>query len=186
MTTIQSKKVNAWRSKTKSIIINIMGGKCIICGYCKSTRALALHHLVPSEKEFQISSIKASRFAWSKIIKELQKCILVCHNCHCEIHDGLVIISNKSIIDDKFFNYDYAFSIHKKDKLYDECPICHKSKPIQLKHCSKECANRSQYKVLWDEIDLVEELKNKTAVQLASELGCSDVAIHKRLKKYKY
>ncbi len=68
--------------------IKYKGGKCIVCKYSKSSRALSFHHLNPAEKSFGISARGITR-SWDKVQKELDKCVLVCANCHAEIHDGL-------------------------------------------------------------------------------------------------
>ena len=62
-----------------------LGGECCKCGYKKSIKALEFHHLDPSKKEFTISTFKSKDMV--KLEKELDKCILVCANCHREIHD---------------------------------------------------------------------------------------------------
>ena len=52
--------------------------------------ALEFHHLDPTKKDFSISHLK--RFTFNQIVtSELDKCILVCSNCHREIHAGLVV-----------------------------------------------------------------------------------------------
>lgn len=61
------------------------GGKCSICGYDKCSDALDFHHLEPNEKEFSLGD-RNLILDWKKIKKELDKCILVCANCHREIH----------------------------------------------------------------------------------------------------
>lgn len=68
--------------------IEYKGGKCIVCGYSKSTRALNFHHVNPAEKLFGISARGITR-SWKKVQNELDKCVLVCSNCHAEIHDGI-------------------------------------------------------------------------------------------------
>lgn len=60
------------------------GSKCVRCGYDKCKSALHFHHLVPSTKDFQISGNWG--LSWDKVKSELDKCILVCANCHAEIH----------------------------------------------------------------------------------------------------
>jgi len=60
-------------------------GKCEKCGYNKCTEALEFHHLENQQKEFGISSKGYTR-SWIKVKAELDKCILVCANCHREIH----------------------------------------------------------------------------------------------------
>lgn len=69
--------------------VEYKGGKCQICPYNRYIGALEFHHLDPTKKDFNISHIKA--YSFSNIIKkELDKCILVCSNCHREIHAGLI------------------------------------------------------------------------------------------------
>ena len=75
--------------KTKLKAIEYKGGCCQICGYNKSIRALQFHHLDPTQKDFGISGGTKS---FEKMKPELDKCILVCANCHCEIHEGLIDI----------------------------------------------------------------------------------------------
>lgn len=79
-----SKKHHRLRLKDKAI--EYKGAKCSICGYCKCKQALEFHHLDPNQKDFSISA--ANTKAWSKIQIELDKCILVCANCHREIHEN--------------------------------------------------------------------------------------------------
>jgi len=79
--------VVAWRKKAKLLLIEYKGGKCVGCGYDKCVRALQFHHLNPNEKEFGIGSKSVSL---EKLKKEVDKCILVCSNCHAEIHEGLL------------------------------------------------------------------------------------------------
>lgn len=55
-------------------------------GYNKCIAALEFHHLDPNEKDFGIASSGATR-TFEKIKVELDKCIMVCANCHREIHD---------------------------------------------------------------------------------------------------
>jgi len=73
------------RSELREQALSYKGGKCEICGYCRSSRALDFHHVNPREKDFTLSSRMTS---WVKIKKELDKCILLCANCHREVHDG--------------------------------------------------------------------------------------------------
>lgn len=64
------------------------GGRCQICSYDRCREALEFHHLDSSRKDFGISSKEYTR-SWSKVREELEKCILLCANCHREIHAGL-------------------------------------------------------------------------------------------------
>jgi hypothetical protein len=62
------------------------GNKCEKCGYNKDISALEFHHLDPSQKDFNISSRNLSS-DWNVIKTEVDKCIVVCANCHREIHN---------------------------------------------------------------------------------------------------
>lgn len=77
--------VQARRIKLKEMSIEYKGGKCEICGYDKCKDALDFHHTDPSQKEFGIGAKGYTR-AWNKVKQELDKCILVCANCHRELH----------------------------------------------------------------------------------------------------
>ena len=74
------------RKKVKKLAIEYKGSFCERCGYNKCDGALEFHHLDPNEKDFSISSSGNTR-AWELIKKELDKCIMVCANCHREIHE---------------------------------------------------------------------------------------------------
>jgi predicted HNH restriction endonuclease len=76
------------RRKIKLDSIKYKGGKCIFCGYNKYAGALDFHHS-QGEKDF-IMGDDGYTHSWVNIKKELDKCILVCSNCHREIHGGLV------------------------------------------------------------------------------------------------
>ncbi len=77
------------RKKLKTMVIEYKGGKCIICGYNKCAGAFDLHHIDGSTKEFGLSHRGLTR-SWEKIQKEADKCVLLCANCHREVHAGIV------------------------------------------------------------------------------------------------
>lgn len=74
------------RSSFKRDCIKYKGGKCEKCGYSKNLAALQFHHLDPSKKEFGITKSSKEKLT-NEVILELDKCILVCSNCHFEIHN---------------------------------------------------------------------------------------------------
>ena len=79
--------VSVRRKSRKQWLINLIGGKCQICGYDKCSRNLAFHHL--NDKLFALTECNLQR-DFQYVINEVIKCILVCHNCHGEIHDDMV------------------------------------------------------------------------------------------------
>lgn len=87
-----SDHVKKWRKTVKEISIKSMGGQCQICGYNKCYAALELHHLDPSQKELTFSFLLSSCRNWNLIYNELKKCILLCANCHQEVHSAISTI----------------------------------------------------------------------------------------------
>lgn len=85
------KAVTERRRKLKQMVVEYKGGICIICGYKKYVGAFDLHHLDSAQKDFGLSTRGLTR-SWEKIKAEADKCILVCANCHREIHGGIIKI----------------------------------------------------------------------------------------------
>jgi len=88
------KAVKKRRRKLKEMAVEYKGGKCQICDYDKCIAALDFHHLNEEDKEFDLSTKGLTR-SWERIKKEIKKCILVCANCHREIHNGLITAASK-------------------------------------------------------------------------------------------
>jgi len=65
--------------------IEYRGGRCERGGYNKCIEALEFHHVDSNGKNFSISDKGYTR-SWKRVQKELDKCILLCANCHREIH----------------------------------------------------------------------------------------------------
>ena len=76
------------RHELKEKAVAYKGGKCVKCGYNKCIGALEFHH-PDKNKEFGIGA-KGYTQSWEKVKKELDKCMLVCSNCHKEIEEDLL------------------------------------------------------------------------------------------------
>ncbi len=76
------------RKKIKTLLVEYKGGACELCGYMKCVEAFDFHHIRGS-KDFGLSSRGLTR-SWKRVQKEADKCMLVCANCHREIHAGAV------------------------------------------------------------------------------------------------
>lgn len=82
------KAVAKRRKKLREMARNYKGGKCMLCGYNRYQGALDFHHKNAKDKEFGIS-VRGLTRSWEKIKAEIDKCVLVCANCHREIHAGV-------------------------------------------------------------------------------------------------
>ena len=76
--------------RLKKQMVDYKGGSCMICGYKKYMGALEFHHLNPKQKDFNLAHMKKYTFD-EKVKNELDICVLVCSNCHREIHGKLVV-----------------------------------------------------------------------------------------------
>lgn len=79
--------ITAIRRALKNEIIKRMGGKCIKCGYNKCPASLDCHHVDPSLKDFNVSQyISGANVKVDEVFSEIEKCVLLCSNCHNEFH----------------------------------------------------------------------------------------------------
>lgn len=80
--------ITSIRKAIKIQLVKYKGGKCERCGYDKCMNALQFHHPNQNEKDFNISNYTCSKYLdLDKIYKEVDKCILLCANCHAEEHE---------------------------------------------------------------------------------------------------
>ena len=86
-----SEAVIRWRQRAKHKLVAGFGGGCGICDYSRSMRALEFHHLDPTEKDFAFGTKGVPR-SWSKMVAEALKCVMLCRNCHAEVHDGITSV----------------------------------------------------------------------------------------------
>ena len=72
---------------TKTKAIQYLGGHCVICGYDKYQGSMQFHHKDPTIKDFTIGYHAC--WCFESIKKELDKCVLLCSNCHHEVHGNV-------------------------------------------------------------------------------------------------
>ena len=160
------------RKRRKQLFVERFGGKCVICGYDKCLNSLHFHH-VNGDKEYR--AVELMNFSIEKAEKELEKCILVCANCHGEIHS-----------ENYFFDYLPTRPINWKKV---ECEFCHKkfkTKRNDQKFCTKRCSELSQRRVKNrpEKEELEKLIKEFSWVDLGRLFGVSDNAVRKWARKY--
>jgi DNA-binding CsgD family transcriptional regulator len=87
----RSEAVAKRRRRVKEILAAEAGGRCVLCGYSRSIRALEFHHLDPTLKRFGLSARGITQ-SLETLRREARKCVLLCSNCHAEVEDGLVSV----------------------------------------------------------------------------------------------
>lgn len=82
-----SKRYHKHQRSLKKEIVNYKGGACNLCGYNKCLTALEFHHLNPNEKDFNVARATQRGMPLNKLKEEADKCVLLCANCHREVHE---------------------------------------------------------------------------------------------------
>lgn len=163
-----------WKNRKKKAI-ELMGGKCNKCGYCRNYAALEFHHIDPSKKEFE--SDAGRHKSWNKFINELKKCILLCSNCHREEHHAEMAITHQPYKVDTYMNLSGPKSTGK-------CPTC-KTEVFGTKYCSHACSCDSRRRVKRPNREELEELiKTTPFTRIGEKYGVSDTAIRKWADHY--
>ena len=172
----ESEKVMRNQKRKKQYAIDLFGGKCCICGYDKCIEALEFHHLDKSTKEEKPSKAILS-WSFDRAKKELDKCILVCANCHREIHAAE---KEKKPFD--LQNYYTAWI----SKTCECCGNDFETKLENQKFCSMTCNSFSQRKVIRPTKEELEKLINDgvTWVKLGDMFKVSDNGVRKWAKSY--
>ncbi len=85
---LQSYEAQQARGRRRKLeLIKLQGNQCEVCGYNKNYSALEFHHKAPAEKSFQLDLRSLSNRSWEVILVEVEKCQLLCSNCHAEYHN---------------------------------------------------------------------------------------------------
>lgn len=175
-----SESVSEFRRNRKANLLQICRNRCCICGYNKVISALEFHHIDPSLKEYGIAS-NGTCHNIQKDIAEIKKCVLVCANCHREIHEGL--FTQKELYEKQFFDEEIISSLttYKKDiPLYCiECksPITRYSSSGLCVECAKKAQRIVQDRPTREELKQL--IQTTSFVQIGKQFGVSDNAVRK-------
>jgi len=172
-----------WYIKRKLDAVAYKGGECVRCGYDKCPAAMVFHHRDPGEKEVDWKRLR--RWSWDKVTAELDKCDLLCANCHHEEHWDTNIT-------------DEAIGWLKKHKRpsasYEKsgkCPVCQRAftRDNNSRHkiyCSAECGHLSQERANYpSDKEFIAVIDKIGRVKAGKRFGVSDRAIGKRYKRIK-
>jgi len=166
------------RKRRKKEVVEAFGGECQMCGYNKCVDALCFHHTDPTLKENSPTTI-INQWKTDRSIPQLikEKVILLCSNCHYEVHSE---------------EYDHSIQVERYPVIKKECEVCGKSffsteYPNKTqKLCSAECSSISRRKVRErpskQELEIL--IEQYSFVRLGKIYGVSDNAVRKWAKKY--
>lgn len=183
-----SKRVISYRQRTKQRAIVYKGGSCIVCLYSKCIRSLQFHHLDPKEKDRRIGS--GNTIAWKRLKIELDKCVLLCANCHGELHDGLLDITpylkrNPTPEQGVLYIEETGLNLQSKTQEKSYCRSCNIPIYKGSQKC-KKCENSSRVgntKIEWPPLaQLLHMIRETSYTAVGRELGVSGNAVKKHVK----
>jgi hypothetical protein len=164
---LNSLRATKFRKNTKQKLIEYKGGKCQRCGYSKDHPSVYdFHHRNPEEKEFGIS--KRLTYSFERLKKEVDKCDLLCKNCHAEVHEE-----------------EYKSGNYVNTRKLKKCKICKKNILFNYKFCSLNCSALSKRKVSRPSKKHLENDLNKMSWSaVGRKYGVSDNAVRNWAKQY--
>ena len=182
---MSSQATSDFRRNRKLNLIKVCGNQCNICGYNKAISALEFHHINPEEKNYSLASMGTCH-QLEKDLEEVKKCILVCSNCHREIHENFY--SKEELLSKKIYLNDIAEKLiddrnSKLEKQHFYCPNCGKEINRTSQYCS-ECANKRKriIKERPTRNELKQLIRMNSFLALGQQFGVSDNAIRKWCK----
>jgi len=175
----KSKYMLARNLLRKQKAIAYKGGKCKKCGYDKCPAALVFHHRDAQQKELDWAKLKIRR--WDDVLKELDKCDLLCCRCHAETHFDQR--AYKEIL-------NWATLHQRKPRDFPEFLLCSTcSSRFKLKtrgqlYCSRKCTPQAQNRAKYpSDNEFIKLVKTLGRVKVAKMFGVSHRAIAKRFKR---
>lgn len=161
--------------------LDLKGNKCQRCGYDECLAALSFHHRDPTQKEMSWGHLRKRN--WEFIKKELEKCDLLCLNCHAKEHykpevtqEALELLRSKVRN-----NLEYE---------HEKCILCgNQIKRTKwgkrTKYCSSKCVSKAAEKIKWPDIlELQVMVKKFGRIQVGKSLGVSESAVRKRIRNH--
>lgn len=176
-------KMREWYRGKKKRAVEYKGGACESCGYSRSLAALEFHHRDPKEKDFKLSSPHV-RQPWHKQKTELDKCSLLCANCHREKHEELMQQAHSRLHEEvRGLVPERPPSLGKVQKYCESCGASFESYVAQgQRFCSRDCKSRGQRGFEWppdDELLLMSA--QKTPTEIALDVGTTPKSVRQRL-----
>ena len=145
---------------------------CDICGYNESAWALEWHHVNPETKSGQLS-VMLTDMKWETYLNEIEKCVLLCANCHREVHELERAQRNK-----------YLCYVDKQVKKRKSKQKKNNNKQANMKHNVYRPSQLIPPLLTDDDIYALYNLKNHSIKQVAKIIGCDPMTIASVINKF--
>lgn len=174
----KAKDVSNYRRRRKQNLIQVLGGKCQICGFDLFADALEFHHEDPTKKDYALSA-KGTCHDIEADLNEVKKCFLLCANCHRGVHSGYYDAPTKHI-----FNEEFACQlINQRNELsvkHDNyCIDCGQIIDKGATRCSKCYAKYRQTCKRPTRDELKQMIRTMPFTQIGKQFGVDDNSIRK-------
>lgn len=173
---------------TKATMVDFLGGCCSKCGYSRCSAALEIHHINPETKDDNFRNIRS--WSWERIQKELKNCVLLCANCHRELHNTqedptilqeVVKETQELLLHTRSVENKKVSGINKHP-----CKVCKTAIPLYNSYCSDSCQLIGKRKCVHPPKEELEVLiQNNSLVAIGKLFGVSGNAVKKWAKTYK-
>lgn len=175
----ENQKLRAILRKYDAILEH--GGCCSLCGYDKNMSALEFHHKNPAIKKFKLDSRGFSNTNVYDLKNELDKCQLLCSNCHREVHNESLDMKNIHGIIENINKK--TLSTPKFNKFCENCATGMKATSGK-RFCSVNCRNAQKNYPSKDEL-LRKYSELKFWNRVALHYGITKKVIQNIRKKHK-
>lgn len=110
-----------------------MNTGCCVCGYKANYAALAFHHIHPKDKYKEIPKIINGR-KYDELLIELNKCTLMCANCHFTFHNSKEDVKESMRIHFKPIDTEsFLFYCYKNRAIEPDCKVNKRAEPLEIK-----------------------------------------------------
>lgn len=176
-----SQAVMKCTQRRKQVLADILGNKCLFCGFDAWPEALEFHHVDPTTKTFTLSGTHLSRSLDTQY-KELKKCVLVCSNCHRGIHAGYLTVPDNWTATFDEQKAQYYLEQQQPKKYY--CEDCGKEITYGATICNS-CRGKRQWVTTHpDRKILKQQIRTMNFCAIGRQYGVTDNTIRKWCKTF--
>lgn len=175
----QNALVSIRRKELKMLAVEYLGGKCVRCGYSGCVDVFDFHHTDPTQKEFSISKY-GHTYSFDRVKVELDKCELLCSNCHREHH--FEHDNGKTILSEVLKKRKRAETLQGRST--SKCVVCGNMTKNKM-FCSRKCYKQDKSKSIPPLKTLYRLYRQYgSVVKVGKHFGVSDNAVRKWFKRY--
>ena len=165
------------KHRRKLLLVDLMGGKCSICGYDKCVNALEFHHIDKNTKKFGICN--GNTRSLDEDVTEVKKCALVCANCHREIEYLENPPTTVCTFDEAKYQQYLEDNLPKSHYGKNLCPLCGKEKSRTAELCLECSRQKRRIADRPTREELKDLIRTCSFLEIGRKYGVSDNAVRK-------